>query len=147
MGEARVFSDIEIGETCASRAVEVTEDDIRSYASAFDPQPMHLDHDAAEASFFGRLVGSGWHALSLTMRLMVETRPFGATPLIGVRVTDISIRRPLLPGASLSARAEVTGKRISAGGEHGYVMMTVETLDGEDVLITQKWTVLVPLRV
>jgi len=141
-----MYEDIEVGERYRSQAVRVSEDEIVSFARAYDPQPMHLDHASGEASFFGRLVGSGWHALALTIRLMVQTAPFGATPLIGVRISEMSIKKPLLPGADLSARAEVTGKRPSAAGAHGYVMMTVETLDGEDVLIIQKWMVLVPYK-
>ncbi len=45
---------------------------IKAFAAAFDPQPFHLDEDAARASFFGGLSASGWHTAAVTMRLLVE---------------------------------------------------------------------------
>ena len=49
----------------------VTRENIREFASRYDPQPIHLDEDQARESIFGELIASGWHALSLTMGLLV----------------------------------------------------------------------------
>ena len=70
--DLRVGQVFETGSTVIERAA------IMAFAAAYDPQPMHLEDAAAEASLFGQLIASGWHVAALTMRLMVEARPFGA---------------------------------------------------------------------
>jgi acyl dehydratase len=116
------------------------------FAAQFDPQPMHTEDAAARAGFFGRLVASGWHTVALTMRLMVEARPLGAAPLIGARVDELRFTKPVEPGARLRVIAEVTGKGPSRVPGHGRISYTVTTLADEAPVLTQKWTVLAPLR-
>ncbi|MEO1009109.1 MAG: MaoC/PaaZ C-terminal domain-containing protein [Planctomycetota bacterium] len=139
------FEDLSIGQRFRTASIEVTADAISEYAARYDPQPMHLDGVAAEAGFFGRLVASGWHTLSLTMGLMVRAKPFGAAPLVGVRVDAIRFRRPVLPGMVLHAEAEIielTPPRPSRP-DRGLVGMRVATLAaGETEVLAQDWTVL-----
>jgi acyl dehydratase len=47
-------------------------EEVLAFASAYDPQPFHLDDAAAEASLFGRLAASGWHTCAMTMRMLCE---------------------------------------------------------------------------
>ncbi len=125
----------------------MTEAGIVAYAEVFDPQAMHTDAAAGEAGPFGKLVASGWHTLSLTMRLMVEARPFGDTPLIGMGVDEIRFARPVTAGMRLHAEAEVVEVRASTRGDRGYVRMVVRTVDeGGEVVASQVWSVVVPGR-
>lgn len=140
MGENRALS---VGESVTSRTERLTRDDAVDFAKAFDPQPMHLDDDSAKAGFFGTLTASGWHALALTMRLAVETRPFGDAPLIGAELRQIRFTRPILPGTNLCVK--LTLDALEEGrGQHNYFILKVETLDAEfkDVLIRQRWRML-----
>ena len=142
------LEDIEIGASITTAAAELTPDAVDRFATDFDPQPMHLDHEAAAGSIFGRLVASGWHTLAMTMRLMVESRPFGPTPVIGVAVDEIRFRAPVEPGTTLRATAVVTGVRRRSGSSGGFVTLAITT---EDVitgalLLSQKWTLLIPTR-
>lgn len=77
------LDDLEEGFEFSSPEYELTEDAILRYAREFDPQPFHLDDAAAEATFFGELVASGWHTASITMRLFVDSGLRLATGVIG----------------------------------------------------------------
>src|SRR5437773_1990917 len=65
------YDDLAIGRVYRSDSIEVTADEITTFAARYDPQPFHLDAVAAKRSAFGGLVASGWLTASLTMRLMM----------------------------------------------------------------------------
>ena len=67
-----IFEDFQVGQKFGSGTVNVTADRIKAFAAEFDPQPFHLDEEAARGTFFGELVASGWHTAAMTMRLLVE---------------------------------------------------------------------------
>jgi acyl dehydratase len=94
---------------CASRARKkrVTREDIKRFASEFDPQAYHLDEAAAERSVFKGLAASGWHTAAIAMRLSVETRPFGPHPLLGLGVDELRWLAPVRPDDLLHLEGEV----------------------------------------
>jgi acyl dehydratase len=69
----KFFEDIQIGETSGLGNYTFTAEAIKSFASRFDPQPFHLDEEAAARSHFKRLCASGWHTVSIRMRLLIES--------------------------------------------------------------------------
>jgi acyl dehydratase len=69
MGEPVYLEDLAVGQSFSNGPVELRAEDIKAFASQFDPQPFHLDEEAARASLFGGLAASGWHTAALTMRL------------------------------------------------------------------------------
>lgn len=140
------FDDISVGQVKKTSSHYISAEAIKRFATEYDPQPMHLDERAAQAGPFGRLVASGWHTLSLTMRLMVEAEPFGPHPFVGVAVDSIQFHKPVDAESTIFARAEVKAKRRSIKLGRGFVKMKVETLDARtgEVLITQVWNVMVP---
>lgn len=144
----RHIEDIVVGESIVTGTIRITPESLREFAGIYDPQPMHLDSVAAADSIFGRVVASGWQTLALTMKLMVEARPFGSTPLVGVAVDDIRFRQPVDPGTTIRARAEITGVRNRSRGGGGFITLLVSTdnVDSGDVVLTQKWTLLLPSR-
>jgi acyl dehydratase len=77
---SRYFEDFAVGQTYGSGRARIEGDRIKSFATEFDPQPFHLDDDAARNSIFRGLAASGWHTAALTMRLLVESelKPAGA---------------------------------------------------------------------
>ena len=94
---ALYLEDLAVGQKFGSGRVRVDAEAIKAFATEFDPQPFHLDEDAAKASFFQGLAASGWHTAALTMRLLVtgEFKPAGG--LVGVS-NEISWSRPVRPG-------------------------------------------------
>ena len=68
----KFFEDIKVGDRAEVGRHTFTADEIKKFATKFDPQPFHLDEAAARKSIFGALCASGWHTASVWMRLMVE---------------------------------------------------------------------------
>ena len=77
------LDDLQVGQRFTSKTHRVDEAQIKAFARQFDPQPFHLDENAAKASLFSGLVASGWHTAAMTMRLLVETGLPLAGGLIG----------------------------------------------------------------
>ena len=92
---------------------QVTEAEIIAFARDFDPQPFHIDPDAADASIFGGIIASGWHTCALTMRLLVDGFLSHADSMGSPGVEQIRWLRPVRPGDTLTARIRVLEKRPS----------------------------------
>ncbi len=138
--------DIEPGQTFETGDYLMSPERIKAFAREFDPQPMHLNERIAESGPFGGLTASGWHTLSITMRLMAEARPFGDTPLIGVGVNDIRFLEPVFAETSIYVCATVTGKRESSKTGRGFVTMHLTTKNRacDKAVLSEDWTVMVP---
>ena len=141
------FDDYEVGDQFLAGEVEVTLEMIKEFASKYDPQPIHMDEEAAKDSVFGQLVGSGWHTAALTMRLMVDCKPFGNRPIVGLEVSDFKFISPLKPGDRISASGKITKTRRSTTKPYGYLDVLVETTNqNNQVILSQTWTVLLPTK-
>ena len=128
------LEDIVVGTEYLSDEVTVTAEEIIAFASQFDPQPFHLDAEAARDSFFGGLVASGWHTASLTMRLLVTSGPQLAGGTIGAGGT-ISWPSATHPNDRLHVRMTVVSVAASKSNpSRGSLMMKVETLTDKDEL-------------
>ncbi len=104
-------------------------EDIKDFAARFDPQPFHLDEEAAGKSFFGGLVASGWHTAAITMRLLVTSGLPIAGGVIGAG-GDIVWPRAVKPGDTLTVVSEVIAAKPSASRpERGMVTVRSETLN------------------
>ena len=132
------FDDLEVGATFRTDTVTVTADEIKAFAQRYDPQPFHLDEAAARSSVFGELVASGWLTASLTMRLLVGTKPGPAGGWIGLGVDHLKWPQPVRPGDRLTANCEVTAKRLSrTSPDKGVIQLRLTTCNqaGEAVLL------------
>ena len=146
--QARYLEDFSVGDRFPTGSMTVTEDSITSFAAQYDPQVFHLDREAAAQSLFGELVASGWQTAAMTMRLMVDSRFAGATPLIGLGVEGLKWPRPVRPGDVLSATVEVLEIRPSQSNPtRGSMRIRTTTVnqDGETVYEMTS-TTLVPRR-
>ncbi|WPO97666.1 MaoC family dehydratase [Pseudomonas sp. HR96] len=99
------LDDLKVGDRFTSASTTLDAAQIKAFASQFDPQPFHLDEDAAAASFFGGLAASGWHTAALTMRLLVDSVPLHGG-LIGAG-SEISWPQPTRPGDRLHVQSEI----------------------------------------
>lgn len=132
-GAAMLYlEDLTVGQVFVSASLTVTADDIKSFASAYDPQPFHLDEGAAEQSPFGGLAASGWHTAALSMRLLVESDMRIAGGLLGVG-GEISWPRPTRPGDALRVECEVIWIKPSRSKpDRGIVTIRMQTLNQDD---------------
>jgi acyl dehydratase len=113
MKDASVYiQDLSVGDTWSSQPVVVSESDIVEFAGSYDPQPFHLDPEAARSGPFGGLVASGWHLAALVMKLTVEAQPYGKTPIVGAGVDELRWLRPVRPGDQLTLEREVIDIRM-----------------------------------
>ncbi len=144
----RYLEDFSVGEVIDSpEDYEMTLERIHEFASEYDPQPIHLDEEAAEQGFFGEMTASGWHTLSVTMRLMVRSPLFVSGQVIGVGVDKLQWLLPVRPGDRLRARAEILASRPSASRpDRGFLSVRCTTMRDDETVATQDWTVLVPRR-
>src|SRR5262249_18510847 len=102
------FDDLKVGMRFKSEAVTVSKEDILRFAREYDPQPFHLDDEAAKKTMLGGLAASGWHTAAIAMRLATECKPFGPHPLLGAGVDDLRWLQPVRAGDTAPLEGEVT---------------------------------------
>jgi acyl dehydratase len=103
---ALYLEDFVVGARFTSGTHTLDADQIKTFARQFDPQPFHLDEEAARHSFFGGLVASGWHTAAITMSLLVESGMPIAGGLIGAG-GELTWPHPTRPGDTLTVESEV----------------------------------------
>ena len=100
----RYLEDFAVGQTFRSGRLRIDTERIKTFAAEFDPQPFHLDEEAARDTIFGGLAASGWHTAALTMRLLVESDLKPAGGIVGAGVDELRWPRPVRPGDELRTR-------------------------------------------
>jgi len=123
------FDDLKVGDRFASGTHAVSADDIKRFASEFDPQPFHLDDDAARPTIFGGLAASGWHTAAITMRLLVTSGPKLANGIVGAG-GEIEWKTPTRAGDVLRVDTEVQELIPSRSRpDRGIVVMKAHTVN------------------
>lgn len=91
----RYLEDFAVGQSFDSGRLVVDAERIRKFAAEFDPQPFHLDEEAAQGTIFRGLAASGWHTAAITMRLLVESdlRPAGGVVGAGFKVRTTTLNQ------------------------------------------------------
>jgi acyl dehydratase len=135
----KYLDDFAPGQTYGSGRLTVEKDRIKAFAAEFDPQPFHMDEDAARRSIFGGLAASGWHTAALTMRLLVqsELKPVGG--IVGAGFDEFRWPHPVRPGDELHLEIEVLDVRPSQSRPNqGVIKVKTTTKDqnGEAVQIS-----------
>jgi acyl dehydratase len=100
------LEDLHAGQRFTSTPHTIDTAQIKAFAAQFDPQPFHLDEEAAKSSLFGELVASGWHTAAVTMRLLVES----GLPLKGGIIGsggELIWSRPTRPGDTITVVSEI----------------------------------------
>jgi acyl dehydratase len=126
----RYFEDFRVGETDELGGHTLSEGEIVAFARKYDPQPFHVDPEAARATIFGGLIASGWHTCAILMRLSVEAARREQAAATGSPGVD-SCRwlKPVRPGDTLSARTEVLEVWPSRSKPLGFVRRRLEMLN------------------
>lgn len=142
------LEDLAPGQVFSSPAYEVTVDDIKDFAAAWDPQHFHLDETSAKDSFFAGLAASGWHTAAATMRLLVTSELQLPLGIIGSGLDYLKWHRPVRPGDVLSLRIEVVETReMQSRPGLGLARFRVETLDASGQPVqTLETQLVVPAR-
>ncbi len=101
------FEDFAVGARVEVGSVTVSEAEIIDFATRFDPQPFHVDHDAAAKSIFGGIIASGWHTCSMMMRLMVDGYLRDSSSLGSPGVDEVRWLKPVRAGDVLTVSSTV----------------------------------------
>jgi acyl dehydratase len=100
------LEDFAVGRRFTSTAHTLDAEQIKAFARQFDPQPFHIDEEAAKHTFFHGLAASGWHTAAVTMSLLVKSGMPIAGGLIGAG-GELTWPRPVRPGDTLTVESEV----------------------------------------
>ncbi len=126
------LEDLRVGQRFISAEAGIDPESIRAFAAQWDPQPFHLDDEAATATLFGGLAASGWHTAALSMRLLVTS----GLPLAGGIIGsggELLWEKPVRPGDTLRVECEILDITPSRSRpDRGMVRVRCLTLNQND---------------
>jgi acyl dehydratase len=133
----RYFDDFAVGERFTTRGVSLTESMIIDFALVHDPQPFHIDVEAARQSNYGGLIASGFQTLALGFRMVLETGIFRASSMGSPGFDELRWLRPVRPGDTLHTEFEVVEKKPSTSKPDRGILRVdyrIKNQKGEEVL-------------
>ncbi len=138
--EDRYFEDYVPGSVHEFGSIAVEEAEMINFARRFDPQPFHIDPEAAKQSIFGGLIASGWHTASLAMRLLVDHYISHVASLGSPGVDELRWLKPVRPGDTLSVRITLLeAQRSRSKPDQGFIRGSTEVLNQHgEVVMTMK---------
>ena len=128
----RYWEDFHVGDVRDVGSVTVTEAEIVEFAQRFDPQPFHVDPEAAKASPFGGLIASGWHTTALFMGMFVRAILLGSASLGSPGVDEIRWTAPVRPGDTLTSRSTITDVQPSSSNPRRGTVFTANEVRNQD---------------
>jgi acyl dehydratase len=132
----RYFEDFAVGDVTQLGTVDVSEAEIIEFAKRFDPQPFHIDPEAAKDGPFGGLIASGWHTAAMFMGMFVRTILLDSASMGSPGVEELRWTAPVRPGDTLTARVTVTDVQPSSTNpKRGTVFTTSEVFNQNGELV------------
>jgi acyl dehydratase len=132
------YEDFEVGSVMTFGPRLITRGEIIEYATEFDPQPMHLDDEAANKSMLKGLSASGWHSCAIMMRMIYDGFLHESSSLGAPGVDEMRWMRPVRPDDQLTIRVTCLGKRDSGSRPQvGLVKFNLEMLNAKNEIVMQ----------
>jgi acyl dehydratase len=132
----KYFEDFVVGDVIDLGSVEVTEAAIIEFAREFDPQPFHIDPEAAMDTPFGGLIASGWHTCALFMRLMCDGMLNDSSSQGSSGMEELRWLKPVRPGDTLTGHYTVLDAQRSSTKPHrGTIKFRSEMLNQDDEIV------------
>ncbi len=144
----RYLEDVSPGDRFPGGSIEVSEAECMEFAQRFDPQPMHVDPEAAARSRFQGLITSGWHTAALVMRLIALAKPLGDTEVLGIGIDNLRWKLPVRPGDTLHMEMEILSvEGSSSNPRFGIVKFLITTRNQRgEIVMTHSPVCWVPRR-
>ena len=138
------FEDFAVGQTRRFGDYQVTREEIVDFATQFDPQPFHLDDDAAQHSPLQGLAASGWHTAAMGMRMIADHLLARSSSMGAPGIDELRWLKPVRPGDRLRIEGRVTATRVSASRPTmGLVSFELSMFNQADVCVmTQSNTIM-----
>ena len=129
------LEDIQVGDKSSYGNYQVTREEVLEFASKYDPQPFHLDDEAAAKTHFGRISASGWHTTAMTMAMLVENlKKHRQAGLGSPGLDELRWLKPVYPGDTLRVESEITEVRPSRSRpEMGSIHSTITVFNQDNV--------------
>ena len=129
------LEDIKVGDKSSYGNYKVTREEVLEFASKYDPQPFHLDDEAAAKTHFGRISASGWHTAAMTMAMLVENlKKHRQAGLGSPGLDELRWLKPVYPGDTLRVESEITEVRPSRSRpEMGSIHSTITVFNQDNV--------------
>jgi acyl dehydratase len=131
----RYLEDYMPGDVYECGEVSVSQEEIIDFAQRWDPQPMHVDPEAAAFGRFGGLIASGWHTVVIAMRLYVDHYLSAAASLASPGTDEIRWPNPVRPGDTIRVHVKVMQVTPSRRGDRGTVRGALEARNQHDQLV------------
>jgi acyl dehydratase len=132
----KYFEDFVVGEEIELGEVDVTEAAIIEFATQYDPQPFHVDPEAAAGSPFGGLIASGWHTCAMYMRLLCDGMMLDSSSQGASGMEELRWLAPVRPDDRLRARYTVLNvARSATKPNRGTVTFRSEMVNQDDVVV------------
>lgn len=132
------FKDFEVGMVIKHPPVVVTREEMLTFARTYDPQSFHVDEQAAQASRWGGLIGSGWLTCGLAMRMAYEAALEGSESFGSPGLERLRWPKPVRPGDALRLEATVESKRVSSTrSDLGIVRWTWRMFNQDDEMVLE----------
>lgn len=131
------FEDFSVGMAVEIPGPTLTRESILEFARRYDPQPFHVDEEAAKQSPYGGLIASGWHTVSLAMRMICDAYLLEAASLGSPGVNQVRWLKPVRPGDTIRMRMSVLEAKVSTSKpDRGTVLHRWDVLNqnGETVM-------------
>ena len=129
----RYFDDISVGDRMELGTHTFTAEDIKTFAAQYDPQPMHLDEEAARATMLGGLGASGWHTCCVMMKMVADGVLLDSASMGAPGIEEVKWLKPVRPGDSLTVRGSVLSARASQSKpDRGFVNFLWEVFNDRD---------------
>jgi acyl dehydratase len=138
--EERYFEDYIAGTVHEFGSVTIEADEVIAFAKRYDPQPFHVDPEAAKETIFGGLIASGWHTGSLIMRLYADHYLSHVASLASPGIDELRWLKPVRPDDELSVRVTILDTRRSRSKpDRGLVHSFIEVFNqNQEVVMTMK---------
>lgn len=132
------FDDFPVGFTHETEAKLITLEAILDFANSWDPQPFHIDAEAAKETIYGGIIASGWHTLVTAFRLWYDSGLWAEASMGSPGMEDIRWIKPVRPGDSLRVRAEVIASKASeTRPDRGRMTVRSQVFNQNDELVAE----------
>jgi acyl dehydratase len=131
MPEAKLYwEDFSPGQIFMHGPRRITREEIVGFAAEFDPQPMHLDEEAARSTLLGGLGASGWHACAIFMRMLAESFMLKSASMGSPGVDEVKWLIPIRPDDRLTLKSTIVETRASnSRPDRGFIKVAFEMLN------------------
>lgn len=132
------FDDMPAGFRFETGSQTLTSEAIKRFAKEWDPQPFHLDEEAAKASPYGALIASGFHTILAAFKLIVEANVWSESSMGGPGLKEVRWLKPVFVDDTIRVEAEVLEARVSRSKpDRGFVEIRYDIFNQSDEMVAQ----------